>query len=146
MSSNSKEYSSSYYQQNIVSLKEYKRLHYIETYVPKVKVKLTPEEKEYNKKLSIINRKIWDKKYRDNNRRIVLEHFNNECVSCGYNKDVRALQIDHINGGGSKERKNIGNSAHYYLKVIESLNNNTSNEYQILCANCNWIKRFENKE
>ena len=65
--------------------------------------------------------------------------------------DVRALQIDYKPGGHSTElrarhgaglaglyrvRKNLKQSA---IAGIESL-------YQLLCANCNWIKRFENKE
>ena len=29
--------------------------------------------------------------------------------------------------------------------VKESIKNNY-NKYQLLCANCNWIKRYENKE
>ena len=65
------------------------------------------------------------------------------CVKCGIT-DIRVLQIDHINGGGTKELKK-GSGATYLNKVIISVLNK-ENKYQLLCANCNWIKRHENKE
>jgi hypothetical protein len=65
------------------------------------------------------------------------------CNHCGYDKDVRALQIDHVNGGGSAEiRGGHGAGLAYYLRVL----NDTSGTYQILCANCNKIKRHANRE
>lgn len=59
--------------------------------------------------------------------------------------DIRCLQIDHINGGGKKEilkfiSVNIMYS--YYFKNLEE----AKQKLQILCANCNWIKRYENNE
>ena len=64
------------------------------------------------------------------------------CTKCGF-ADKRALQVDHVNGGGSKERR-FGGARTYgnFLKKVLS----GSNEYQLLCANCNWIKRVENNE
>ena len=69
-----------------------------------------------------------------------------KCVRCGF-ADVRALQLDHINGGGSKERKVYGNGStrnlmHYYANNPEI----SKRSLQVLCANCNWIKRVENEE
>jgi hypothetical protein len=57
---------------------------------------------------------------------------------------MRALQIDHVNGGGTKERK-IYNGQNRYAIILKRLLEN-SKEYQILCANCNWIKRYNNNE
>ena len=54
------------------------------------------------------------------------------------------LQIDHINGGGVKELKKVNGTEHT-KKVIRSVLNK-ENKYQLLCANCNWIKRVLNKE
>ncbi len=69
----------------------------------------------------------------------------NKCVKCGI-QDHRVLQIDHIDGGGTKERKEIRLSGTvFHVSVIESVKSN-ENKYQLLCSNCNWIKRFENKE
>jgi len=67
----------------------------------------------------------------------------NKCVQCGFS-DRRALQIDHIRGGGIKERRK-GNTRSFHQKVLKSTKTK-ENKYQLLCANCNWIKRFENKE
>jgi hypothetical protein len=50
--------------------------------------------------------------------------------------DKRALQVDHINGGGCKEFKAIG--AHgVYRRVLKH-----PEDYQLLCVYCNWIKRY----
>jgi hypothetical protein len=72
-------------------------------------------------------------------RKLSLELLGGKCVKCGFS-DTRALQIDHVNGGGTKER--VKDSRIAEKNVI---NGNTT-DYQLLCANCNWIKRFENKE
>lgn len=62
-----------------------------------------------------------------------------ECSNCGFS-DIRALQIDHVNGGGSKARKSHSGTSGLYFVL------NNIHLFQILCANCNWIKRHENKE
>ena len=67
------------------------------------------------------------------------------CSNCGFN-DIRALQIDHKNGQGHRERLNHKDSNYlmylYYLKNLES----AKEKLQVLCANCNWIKRSVDKE
>jgi hypothetical protein len=68
----------------------------------------------------------------------------NKCVRCGY-KDERALQIDHVNGGGKKERTKY-RGASYYYHVLKEIAAGRGKKYQILCANCNVIKRRENQE
>jgi hypothetical protein len=76
----------------------------------------------------------------------VLTHYGNNrcaCVRCGYD-NIKALSIDHINGGGVKHRKdeNIhGVGIYRWL-----LNHNLPEGYQTLCMNCQFIKRAENKE
>ncbi len=65
-----------------------------------------------------------------------------KCNKCGF-LDKRALHVDHVNGGGTQERKELKHK--YYQVILEKLLNG-SNDYQILCANCNWIKRIENNE
>lgn len=63
------------------------------------------------------------------------------CGKCGFS-DIRALQLDHIHGGGSKQRKLLGGVGTYsWMRK-----NNYPIGFQVLCANCNWIKRYENKE
>ncbi len=73
----------------------------------------------------------------------VFNLLGDKCVKCGFS-DKRALQIDHVNGGGYQEIKNLSARQRYHnvLKSIEL----KDNKYQLLCANCNWIKRFTDKE
>ncbi len=67
-----------------------------------------------------------------------------KCVRCGFN-DIRALQVDHINGGGMAEHREYRSRTKYWKMVILSITNEEK-KFQLLCANCNWIKRSENKE
>lgn len=66
------------------------------------------------------------------------------CVRCGFN-DMRALTIDHINGNGSEHRKNNkeikGQRIYWWL-----IKNGFPDGYQTLCMNCQFIKRYQNKE
>ena len=62
------------------------------------------------------------------------------CKKCGY-KDWRGLQIDHINGGGSRHIKSFTNYHKYHQYIREHIE-----EFQVLCANCNRIKVHENQE
>ena len=56
---------------------------------------------------------------------------------------MRALQIDHVFGGGTIEREKFRRSQYkLHLSVLAD----ETGKYQVLCANCNWIKRHENKE
>lgn len=61
------------------------------------------------------------------------------CVRCGF-ADKRALQIDHIHGNGAQDKEKFGSLNGTYLKHV--ITTGTS-DYQLLCANCNWIKRHE---
>lgn len=80
----------------------------------------------------------------------VLDLLGHACVACGYD-DIRALQIDHINGDGWVERRkrngnkmNRGYGYPFLKQVLEDPL--VKQKFQILCANCNWIKRHVNKE
>lgn len=53
--------------------------------------------------------------------------------------DIQCLQIDHVNGGGNKERSSLS-VWKYYKKVLLEIQNG-SKDYQCLCANCNFKKR-----
>ena len=69
--------------------------------------------------------------------------FGNKCKNCGFS-DRRALQIDHINGGGHKERVSKGTKT-MLRDTVKLLRENPAqffSQYQLLCANCNWIKRY----
>jgi len=98
----------------------------------------------------------WDKEYRQRNRLkirkagrnkrlAILAILGNQCIKCG-NKDRRVLVLDHIHGGGSKERRkwkySTANIYNWYLKNPEI----AIQKLQVLCANCNMIKGYEEKE
>jgi hypothetical protein len=56
--------------------------------------------------------------------------------------DPVCLQIDHVNGDGYKELRGQMSGYTFLKKALADTNGN----YQCLCANCNWIKRWENQE
>lgn len=60
--------------------------------------------------------------------------------------DKRCLQVDHVKGGGSKQidtvfKTNTEIYRYYLQRPIRG-----KRELQLLCANCNWIKKHQNKE
>lgn len=67
-----------------------------------------------------------------------------KCKTCGF-CDPRALQFDHINGGGRLDLKRFSHTSQmvaYYIKNPEL----AKTTLQVLCANCNWIKVHVNRE
>ena len=73
----------------------------------------------------------------------IFKFLGDKCKDCGYDKDVRALCIDHVNGGGSEERRKHKGS---YYNIIHDRIMSGSIEYQLLCAICNMIKKIEKNE
>jgi hypothetical protein len=73
------------------------------------------------------------KSYRDKIREKILEAYGNKCTCCG-EENKEFLQIDHINGGGNKERKVLKNAFTLYRSIIKR---KFPAEYRLLCANCN---------
>jgi len=63
-----------------------------------------------------------------------------KCKICG-NNDMRVLTIDHIEGGGSKHRKRINRWGINFYKYLRD--KKFPEGYQVLCRNCNWIKKLE---
>lgn len=84
---------------------------------------------------------VWAKARRDELRDKVLAHFGNICNRCGFS-DKRTLQIDHVHGGGTQHIKKVSS---HVIRYNEALTD-TTGKYQLLCANCNWIKKYENDE
>jgi len=62
----------------------------------------------------------------------VIEYYGNKCLCCGESQ-YEFLTIDHINGGGTKHREEVG-SAYIWKWIID---NNFPADYQVLCYNCN---------
>ena len=111
--------------------------------------------REYNKKWRADNREYYNAYYRVNRKdihrrkellRILGNKCSNpDCLVLGGCTDIRCLQLDHINGGGLKEMREFKSNMKmygYYLNHIDD----AKRKLQVLCANCNWIKRYENNE
>lgn len=62
------------------------------------------------------------------------------CVKCGYKGE--ALDIDHIRNNGRKERDLPGYTVFRQLRRILK----GSEEYQLLCRNCNWEKEVARRK
>lgn len=95
--------------------------------------------------------KAWYKKHRIKYRRRQREKrlelklktfalFGGKCVRCGFS-DWRALQIDHIHGGEKKDWAEFKSYDSYFKKILNLTEKERNEKYQLLCANCNWIKR-----
>ena len=86
-------------------------------------------------------------RYTKKRRTMAIEKLGGKCAN-PYNlnhgdfvNEPECLQIDHINGNGNEERK-VMTSTMLYKKILRG----ETEGYQLLCANCNWIKRYRNKE
>jgi len=121
-----KEYRKNYYQLNKEKLKEYGRNNH-------------QKNKDYQNEQN--------KKYILNLRTKIIEKYGSKCFN-PYNinhgdflNDIRCFQIDHVNGNGRKERKEIKSTV-FLKKVLADKEGN----YQLLCANCNFLKKIINHE
>lgn len=78
-------------------------------------------------------------------RRKVLSRLGSSCIKCGFS-DWRAFQIDHIHGHGGRELRAFNDRIHFYKYLLALPLSVLREKYQLLCANCNWIKKYENGE
>ena len=113
------------YKKNRSKKLDYFRNQYKENPVPKI-----THAKETNKRY----------------RLAIIALLGGKCSRCGYDTDYRALQVDHVNGGGTKERAIFGTNSKLLFERISKSLLNKELKYQLLCANCNWIKRYDNGE
>ena len=74
-----------------------------------------------------------------------LSHYSQgklECAICGYDKNINGLELDHIEGKGSMDRKEIGSDGGWgFMKKLKKLG--FPSGFQVLCATCNKIKQIE---
>jgi hypothetical protein len=71
-----------------------------------------------------------------------LRCMNPNCEVVGGARDIHALSIDHINGGGCQHRRQLG-----YINFYKWLEKNGYPEgFRVLCMSCQYIKKSENKE
>lgn len=76
------------------------------------------------------------KAYRLGLRMLVLSTYGGKCACCG-ERNHEFLALDHINGGGTKERKSYCNntSSSMYRRVRDA--GFPKDKYRLLCHNCN---------
>lgn len=82
----------------------------------------------------------YQKEYREKIRQKVFQIMGNQCQHCGI-KDPRVLVIDHIRPVGKGRRMTIS----IYFEIIHHPGR-AKEKYQLLCHNCNWLKRIDNNE
>lgn len=61
------------------------------------------------------------------------------CIGCGH-EDIRVLEFDHINDDGAADRKRFGGARTMLLYFLEHPDE-ARQRLQLLCRNCNWLKR-----
>lgn len=59
------------------------------------------------------------------------------CIKCGFD-DIRALDLEHKNGGGRKERRHMGGNNFYVYYFTHP--DEARKKLQVFCSNCNRIK------
>jgi hypothetical protein len=73
----------------------------------------------------------------------VIKLLGGKCCRCG-NSDARVLQINHVNGGGSKETQ-IGKgemgSSNFLIDIDKG--RRSINDLNLMCANCNILYEYE---
>lgn len=96
----------------------------------------------------IKNHREYYKKYGNNSNKRVRTRLMNllgaRCNHCGL-EDMRILQVDHINGGGLKELKHFKGTNQMYKYYVKNPTI-ALQKLQLLCPNCNWLKRIDNNE
>ena len=72
-------------------------------------------------------------------KRVVMIHYGGKCVCCGEAR-IEFLSVDHVNGGGEKQKRELGIGSDMYSWLIR--NNFPEEGYRVLCFNCNMARGF----
>ena len=99
--------------------------------------------REWNRESQKRYNKAHGKLHRRETKIEVLSHYSNgspRCAKCGEAR-LAALSIDHINDDGAEHRRQIKSFSYWWLK-----REGYPEGFQVLCMNCQWIKREENGE
>lgn len=100
--------------------------------------KLDPEKFSLRNKLYRENNYEYLKEYdAEKNRNFKIEvfsHYGSECECCG-EQFMELLTIDHVKGGGTSHRKEVGFGLNFYRWLKD--NNFPKEGFRVLCMNCN---------
>ncbi len=99
--------------------------------------------KEENKE----RKRVTSKRYHTNLKLSVLTYYGGgkaACVVCGEER-LPCLSIDHINGGGLQQRRELGRiwGAGFYTWLRKE---GYPEGYQTLCMNCQFMKKWRERE
>ncbi len=70
---------------------------------------------------------------------------NPACLVPGGCTDVRCLQVDHVHNDGNLERR-YGSGGRGRVAILRRALLDTEGRYQLLCANCNTSKAWDNNQ
>ena len=115
-----------------MGLIEYNRNYYTEN-----RERILVEKKLYysnNKETS--NKKTAERRMKQ--KQEILDNYGKVCQCCGESNPV-FLVIDHIDGGGNRQRKSTGGGSRFYNWLKK---NDYPLGFQVLCCNCNWGKHI----
>jgi hypothetical protein len=98
-----------------------------------------------DKQSRLKNKAVWKIRYHEQENKIrkdVMNHYGGKCVcpDCGFDDldfklfNKSFLQMDHINGGGSKDRLITGSGSKFYRWIKR---NNYPPGFRVLCGACN---------
>jgi predicted nucleic-acid-binding Zn-ribbon protein len=105
------------------------------------------KKREYDR-IWVQNHRKTVNKYSKNLRNRTLIFLGGKCVKCGCT-DLDALEINHIDGGGSKDKYAKGRRKQYYLDILSG--RRKSDDLNIMCKVCNaWhclviLRKLEDK-
>lgn len=71
-------------------------------------------------------------------KEMILDHYGAKCSCCGEDR-LEFMTVDHVNGGGTKHRRDLGGGTAVYRWIVK---NNFPEGFRVLCQNCNWGRRF----
>ena len=107
--------------------------------------RLNPESTKEGSHIRYLRRKVQmnqrEKDVRALSRTLLFGLLGSQCTKCGYSQDIRALQFDHINGGGRRDVRRWGNHTNM-LRYYSVHSEEAKRMLQVLCANCNIIKLY----
>jgi hypothetical protein len=115
------------------SSKEYARAYYV-----KNRERLREQNKAWVAAHPEVKR-AQQERYRKRVRKEVLQAYGGACACCGTDYAAH-LTLDHIDGGGTADRKENSSS---YAVERRLRREGFPPGYQILCWNCNWAKHHE---
>lgn len=138
------------WQNNNKDKKKISDAKYYQKHKDKLNLKRTPYVREWRRKMPATRRRTIienfrgaQKRYYYKGKEALFHILGHVCVRCG-EFDKRCLQVDHINGGGHHEARIKGRTGmiRYYITHPEE----AKQKLQVLCANCNTRKVYENYE